>query len=100
EPAPEIAPRGMLFLGVMTKHHVNTRFLRMSPKAHRLCRRMLAIIIQVHNMPATCLSPTGEYGIVLTEIAGVLDVDDRNARRRDQFTTKRRRGIATAVVDQ
>ena len=84
----------------MPKHHIKLLRFGVRPHPHRFVRRILPVIIEIHDVRALRLPPAAQHRIVLTEVPRVLHVDDRHLRLFEQLTAHRRRRITAAVVHQ
>ena len=85
---------------VVAEHDIQPVLLRMPPQAHRLVRRVLPVVIEVHDVRPARVAPTGEHGVVLAEIPRVLDQRDRNLGIAHQRARHRTRRLAAAVVHE
>ena len=90
----------MLLDLVVAKHHIKTLAAGMLPEPHRLTRRILPIVIEIDDVRAPGVAPAGEDGVVLTEVARVLDERDRDASGAHEVAADLGRAIGTAVVDE
>ena len=90
----------MLLVPVVTEHHVQSVRLRVLPEADRLARRVLTVIVEVHEVRAAGVPPAGQHGVVLAEIPRVLDERDRNTRMPQQLAAHLAGPVAAAVVHE
>ena len=90
----------MLLDLVVAKDHIEPLAARMLPEPHRLARRILPVVIQVDDVGALGVAPTGQNGVVLTEVPRVLDESDRDAGGTHEVAADGGRRIGAAVVDE
>jgi hypothetical protein len=80
--------------------HVEPGFERVPPQADGLRRRILPVVVEVHDVGAARVPPAGDDGVVLAEVARMLDERHRHACRLHQRTAHLARGVAAAVVHE
>src|SRR4051812_4296797 len=92
----------MLLLSVVAEHDVEPILLRMPPQADRLRWRVLPIIVKVDEIRTARVSPTGQHGVVFTEVTGMLDQRDRHVwvRVPHEVAAHRASVVAAAIVYQ
>ena len=90
----------MLLDLVVPVHDVQVMSHGVFPQSRGFRRRILPVVIQVHEVIAGGMPPSGQDGIVLAEIACVLDVDDGHAGAAHEVVADLRSRIGAAVVDE
>ena len=90
----------MLLRRVVAEHHVEPLVARVLPQTHRLCRRVLSIVVQVHDVSPPRVPVARQHRVVFAEVAGVVDEGDRHGHLAKQCTAGGPRTIAAAVVHQ
>ena len=72
----------------------------MLPQAHRLTRRVLAIVVEIDDVRATGVPPACQDRVVFAEVSGMLDDRDGNAGRAHELPAHRERVVPATVVHQ
>jgi hypothetical protein len=84
----------------MSEHDIETRGLRVGPHPHGFIGRILAIVVEIHDVFAARLPPAAQDGVVFAVVARVLHLNDRHLRLRHEPATHLCGAVAATVVDQ
>ena len=74
----EVAPAGVLLDGIAGVDHVPAAVARVVEQAHHFLGRVLQIVVHGDHVGAAGVAQAGHDGVVLAEIARVLDIGQRH----------------------
>jgi hypothetical protein len=98
--AAPVSPGRVLLDLVVAEDDIESIATGMFPQAYRFLRRILTIVIQIHNVGPPCLPPPGQHRIVLSKIARMLDHHNRYPCFCHQLLADQPRRVPAAVIDQ